>query len=82
MVVVLEARMDPTTVLQTVRSWPVSDQLEFLFHVWDELVECGWRPEPTEELKVELDRRLAAYQADPSKVATWEEAVARVRRPR
>jgi putative addiction module component (TIGR02574 family) len=65
--------VDPKTALQAVRSWPVEEQLAFIFQVWDQLVEGGWRPELTDDLKAELDRRLAAYQANPSNVLTWEQ---------
>lgn len=74
--------MDQTTTLQTVQSWPVEEQIEFLFRAWDQLIEGGWRPELTDELRNELDRRLAAHQADPGSVLTWEQVVAHVRRPR
>ena len=74
--------MDPTTTLQAVQAWPLEDQLELVFRLWDQLVDGGWRPELTEDLKAELDRRLAAYEADPTNVLTWEQVVARVRRPR
>jgi putative addiction module component (TIGR02574 family) len=74
--------VDPKTTLQAVQSWPVAEQLAFVFQVWDQLVESGWQPELTDDLKAELDRRLAAYQANPSNVLTWEQVVARVRRPR
>ena len=74
--------MDPTTALQAVQAWPLEDQLDFVFCVWDRLIENGWQPELTDELKAELDRRLAAYQADPTRGVTWEEVVARLRRPR
>jgi putative addiction module component (TIGR02574 family) len=74
--------MDPTTALQTVQSWPVEEQLAFVFLLWDELVDGGWRPELTEDLKAELDRRLAAHQANPVNVLTWEQVVAQVKRTR
>jgi putative addiction module component (TIGR02574 family) len=74
--------MDPTTTLQTVQTWPVEEQLEFLFQAWDQLIDNGWQPELTEELRAELDRRLAAHQANPDNVLTWEQVVAHVRRPR
>lgn len=74
--------MDPTAVLEAMRAWPPEQQLEFAFRVWDQLVEGGWQPELTDDLKAELDRRLAAYQADPSNVRTWEQVVERARRPR
>jgi putative addiction module component (TIGR02574 family) len=73
--------MDPTTTLQQLRQWPVEDRLELLFRLWDQLVEDGWRPEPTEDLNAELDRRLAAHEANPSDVRTWEQIVERLRKP-
>lgn len=72
----------PTTVLEIVQSWPVEDQLDLVFRLWDRLVEGGWQPELTDDLKTELDRRLAAHQADPTRVLSWEDVMARVRRPR
>lgn len=74
--------MDPTTALQVVQAWPVDEQLEFVFRVWDQLVEGGWQPELTDDLRAELDRRLANHQADPTNVLTWDQVLARVRRPR
>jgi putative addiction module component (TIGR02574 family) len=72
--------MDPTTALQAVQAWPMDEQLDFVFRLWDHLLDSGWQPELTDELKAELDRRLAAHQADPENVLTWEQVVARVRR--
>jgi putative addiction module component (TIGR02574 family) len=72
--------VDPTTALQEIQSWPVEDQLELVFQLWDRLVEGGWQPELTDDLKAELDRRLASYGANPENVLTWEQVVARVRR--
>jgi putative addiction module component (TIGR02574 family) len=71
--------MDTTALLQAVQAWPVEDQLDFAFRLWDQLVEGGWQPELTDDLKAELDRRLANYQADPTNVLTWEQVAARVR---
>jgi putative addiction module component (TIGR02574 family) len=73
--------MDTATTLKAVREWPVEDRLELVFRLWDQLVEDGWRPEPTDELIAELDRRLAAHEANPSNVRTWEQVLERVRRP-
>jgi putative addiction module component (TIGR02574 family) len=74
--------MDPTTVLQAVQSWSVEDRLALLFQLWDQLVAGGWQPELTEDLKAELDRRLASYRANPTNVLTWEQVLEHVRRPR
>jgi putative addiction module component (TIGR02574 family) len=73
--------VDRTTALQEIQSWPVEEQLDLVFRLWDQLVEGGWQPELTDELKAELDRRLASYEANPENVLTWEQIVARVRRP-
>jgi putative addiction module component (TIGR02574 family) len=74
--------MDPSATLDAARQWPVEDRLDLVFRLWDQLVEDGWRPVPTDELGAELDRRLAAHAADPSNVRTWEQVLERVRRPR
>jgi putative addiction module component (TIGR02574 family) len=65
--------MDPTTTLEAVKAWPVAEQLEFLFRAWDQLIDNGWKPELTEDVRAELDRRLAAHQANPQDVRTWEQ---------
>jgi len=72
--------MDPSTTLEAVRKWSVEDRLFFVFDLWDQLVQDGWQPEPTEELVAELDRRLVAHDANPSNVRTWEQVLARVRK--
>ncbi len=63
--------MDPAATLQAVRQWSVEDRLELVFRLWDQLVDDGWQPEPTDDLLAELDRRLAAHEANPSNVRTW-----------
>ncbi len=73
--------MDPTTTLQAVREWSQGDRLDFFFRLWDQLVEDGWRPEPTDDLIAELDRRLAAHEANPKNIRTWEQVLERARRP-
>jgi putative addiction module component (TIGR02574 family) len=72
--------MDPTITVRAVREWPVEDRLELVFRLWDQLVEDGWHPEPDEDLIAELDRRLAAHEADPTNVRTWEQVLQRLRK--
>ncbi len=38
------------------------------------------QPKPSPALLAELDRRMAAYQDDPSRVLTWEQVILHVRR--
>jgi putative addiction module component (TIGR02574 family) len=73
--------MDTTTTLQAVREWSPNDRLDLVFRLWDQLIEDGWQPEPTDELAAELDRRLAAHEVDPANVRTWEQVLERVRKP-
>jgi putative addiction module component (TIGR02574 family) len=73
--------MDFTPTLDSVRGWPVDVQLDFVFQVWDQLIDEGWRPVPDAELSDELDRRLDSYQANPSKTLSWEEVKNSLRQP-
>lgn len=72
--------MSAATPLEEVRSWSLDRRLEFVFQVWDDILDAGWQPTLTEELKAELDRRWADYQANPSDVRTWEQIETRLRR--
>jgi putative addiction module component (TIGR02574 family) len=74
--------MEPLTTLNTVSGWPLPVRLELVFRLWDQIVEEGWRPQPDEQAKAELRRRIAAYQADPSRALTWEQVESHIRRLR
>lgn len=71
--------MDPTSTLQTVRQWPTEDRFELVCRLWDQLVEDGWQPEPTDDLIAELDKRLAAHEGNPTNVRSWEQVLESVR---
>ena len=76
--------MDLQTVLDEVDSWPVEDRIRLVQEVWDRLAGQGHGPELSDEVKAELDRRLAAHEANPDAAIPWEqveaEALARLRR--
>jgi putative addiction module component (TIGR02574 family) len=76
--------MDLETVLAEVRSWPVEDRIRLMEEIQDGLADEGHEPELSDELKAELDRRLAAHRANPDAAIPWEqveaEALARLRR--
>ena len=74
--------MDLSTVMTAVGSWPVDDRLRLIEEIWDGLADEGYEPELTDELKAKLDRRLAALDANPQNVTTWEAITERVRRTR
>ncbi len=71
--------MDLSTVLTAVGSWPVEDRLQLMEEIWDRLADEGYEPELTDELKAKLDRRLAALDANPQDVTTWEAITQHVR---
>lgn len=70
--------MDYQSVLNEVESWPVDDRIRLVQDVWDRLGDQGYEPELTEEMKAELDRRIAEMDRDPGSGVPWEEAKARV----
>ena len=73
--------MTTAETIDTIATWDQSDQLELVFEVWDRLLDKGWKPTVTPELEAELQRRLAAYKANPEAVYTWEEVMTHIRRP-
>ncbi len=74
--------MDMKTVLDAVHSWPAEDRLRLIEEVWDGLSDEDRDPELTDDVKALLDRRLAALDADPANVLTWEQIRQSARRPR
>jgi putative addiction module component (TIGR02574 family) len=74
--------MDLKAVLTEVQTWSPEDRLRLIEEVWEGLSEEGSEFELTERLKDLLDRRLAALDADPGNVVTWDEIKAFVRRSR
>jgi len=78
----LEAVVDQQAIWQAVQAWPVEEQLKFVHRLWDHIVDSGWQPELSDELKAELDRRWANFQANPDSGLSWEQVVAHVKRQR
>ena len=63
--------MDLNTVLREVETWSVDDQVQLVQRLWDRLEDQGYEPELTDNQKAELDRRLAAYEANPGAGSSW-----------
>ena len=72
--------MSTSATIDEIRSWPVEQRLEVVFQLWDEILDSGWQPELTEQLRAELGCRWAAYQANPHDVRTWAQIEERLRR--
>jgi putative addiction module component (TIGR02574 family) len=71
--------VSPTTAWEAVQTWPAEERLEFAFRLWDQLIAEGWRPEPADDLVTALEQRLAAHEADPTNVRSWEQVIQRIR---
>jgi putative addiction module component (TIGR02574 family) len=73
-----------TTLLEQARKLSVDEQLALVEALWNGLAERDAVPLPTDAPKAELDRRLAAHEANPADVAPWSEvkaeALSRTRR--
>jgi putative addiction module component (TIGR02574 family) len=65
--------MEFDTVLTEVDAWPVGDRIRLMNELWDRLVDQGHELELSEEMKAELDRRLAEDDAEPDDVVPWAE---------
>ena len=55
-----------------------ADRFALAVELWNDVVANPDSLEVTDEQLAELDRRYAAYKADPTKVITWEEAKSRL----
>lgn len=87
-------RLSPTNLANGVRRdyndpmEPSFDQMtpaERILHVqslWDRIAEEPEGVPVSDEMKAELDRRLAAHRAEPSTAIPWEQVKAELRRRR
>ena len=71
--------MSSATALKEMQNWSAEERLDLLFGLWDQLVQEGYKPGMSTELKEEIDRRWANYQANPASGLTWEQVVAEVK---
>jgi putative addiction module component (TIGR02574 family) len=62
------------TLLANINSLSVSEKFDLLGALWEDL-EAHAAPLSTEQAQ-ELDRRVAAYEKNPSAVLTWEQVKA------
>ena len=52
---------------------PADQRLQLVEAIWDSLVEIPEAVPITDEVREELDRRLAAYYDDPASARPWRE---------
>ena len=71
--------MPRTIDLDDIQSLSVDERLEVIEEIWDSLDDDPSPPMISDELKVELERRLAAHRLNPDEGFTWEEVKAGLR---
>lgn len=59
----------------------VAERVHLVEEIWDSLVESPDALPVTDAQRRELDRRLEAYERDPSKTKTWSEVREKLDRP-
>lgn len=57
----------------------IAERILLVEEIWDSIVPEQQSVEVTDAQKEELDRRLAAHEADPEAGASWNEVKARLR---
>jgi putative addiction module component (TIGR02574 family) len=57
---------------------PVAERLRLIELLWDSIVDVTEAVSIPDELKAELDRRLADFEADPEAGSPWEEVRSRI----
>jgi putative addiction module component (TIGR02574 family) len=66
--------------LSVVRAMSLDDRIRLVQAVWDDIAAAQPEIELTDAQIEELDRRLAAYEANPDRVVPWEEVQAQAER--
>lgn len=76
--------MTPTLESLGIHHLTIAERLALVAAIWDSIADEVERAPLTEAERAEIDRRLAAHEADPSAAIPWEqvrdEALARLRR--
>lgn len=68
-----------TMAMTTVLSLSVPERIQLVEDIWDSIVEVPEEVGLTDELKMELDQRLAAYHQNPDEGSPWAMVRERIR---
>ncbi|HTU21703.1 MAG TPA: addiction module protein [Gemmataceae bacterium] len=74
--------MAPTMKELGIDRLSIPDRITLVQEIWDSIAAHPESVPLTEDLKLELDRRIADLDANPNDVLTWEEIKARIRERR
>jgi putative addiction module component (TIGR02574 family) len=67
-----------TITLEEVFQLPVAERIRIVEVIWDSIADSPEAVDLTEDQKAELDRRLAALEANPKAGSSWDEVRARI----
>lgn len=73
--------MDYASTLAAAEALPREERIRLVQDIWDSIAAEQTPPEISPELAAELERRIAAYEANPQDVKTWEEIESSLRKP-
>ncbi len=71
-----------STPVAEILEMSVAERLQIVGDIWDSIAADSKNLVITDELRRELDRRLAAYKNDPDAGVSWEELEDRLARSR
>ena len=69
-------------LLEQINRLDPAEKIMLVEDIWDSIALQGESPPLSSKQKDELDRRLAAYEADPDSGSPWPEVKARIERQR
>ena len=67
-----------TITLEEVLQLPVPERIRIVEVIWDSIADSPEAVDLTEDQMAELDRRLAALEANPKEGSSWDEVRARI----
>jgi len=70
--------MSPTLKALGIDQLSVAERILLVEEIWDSIAEEPEQPPLTEAQRQDLERRLAAYKANPKAGSSWEEVKARL----
>ena len=73
MMVVQVAPMTKQQIIESAKKLPREDQVDLAMEFWEIVGPTDEELPLTDELKAELDRRIEAFERNPSDARPWEE---------
>ncbi|NLS92552.1 MAG: addiction module protein [Planctomycetaceae bacterium] len=71
--------IDVDHAIHELKALPIQERLKVVEAVWDSIDEDGSIFSPSPSQRAELDRRMAAHEADPESSLTWDQVLERLR---